>query len=161
MLRDMMWDRKTGDKDFVDMMHDFVAKFTNKNASTADFEHLVEQHMKPDLDLDGNGGMNWFFKEWVFGTEIPAYHLKYSLTAAANGKTLLTGTITQSGVSPNFRMLVPVYLDYDGRLVRVGSARLAGSTSQDIKVVLPKKPKRVVVNAMHDVLASESVSAGS
>jgi hypothetical protein len=58
-------------------------------------------------------------------------------------------------------MFVPVYLDYDGRLTRVGSAGLVGSSSQSIKVLLAKKPKRVVINAMHDVLASESVSEGS
>lgn len=161
MLRGLMWDRKTGDKDFIDLMHDFVAKFQNRNASTEDFERVVEQHMKPALDLDRNGTMRWFFKEWVYGTDVPAYRLKYSLTPAAEGKTLLTANITQAGVPDNFRMLVPIYLDFDGTLVRAGSVSLSGTTPQDIQVLLPRKPKRVLLNALHDVLASESVSEGS
>jgi len=34
------------------------------------------------------------------------------------------------------------------------------STTDEIKVPLPQKPKRVLINANYDVLASESVSAG-
>jgi hypothetical protein len=30
-------------------------------------------------------------------------------------------------------------------------------TSPEFKVILPKKPKRVVLNAHHDILATESV----
>jgi hypothetical protein len=161
MLRSLMWDAKTGDANFIAMMHDFVKQYENRNASTQDFEAIVEKHIDPTSGLEENGSLQWFFKEWIFGAEIPAYRLTYSLAPAAGGRTLLTGTITQSGVSGNFRMFVPVYLDYDGRLTRVGSAGLVGSSSQSIKVLLAKKPKRVVINAMHDVLASESVSEGS
>lgn len=58
-------------------------------------------------------------------------------------------------------MLVPVYLDFDGKPVRLGEAGIIGnSTSPEFKVMLPQKPKRVLINANNDVLASESVSVG-
>jgi hypothetical protein len=59
-------------------------------------------------------------------------------------------------------MPVPIYLDLDGsKIVRLGDVKMFGSsTSDEIKVPLPQKPKRVLINANYDVLASESVSAG-
>ncbi|MDQ3711093.1 MAG: hypothetical protein M3388_02605 [Acidobacteriota bacterium] len=40
--------------------------------------------MTPKMDVDKNKKMDWFFEQWVYGTEVPAYKLKYSL----NGSTL-------------------------------------------------------------------------
>jgi hypothetical protein len=158
MLRYLMLDRETGDKDFIDMMHDYVATYLNKNASTESFRSVVEKHMKPAIDLERNGKMEWFFREWVYGTEIPSYHMDYSLAAEADGKYLFTAKITQSGVSPRFVMAVPIYFDFDGHVVRAGSVALLGNmTSNEMKIRLPKKPKHVLLNANHDVLAAETV----
>ncbi len=158
MLRQMMWDNKTGDHDFIEMMHDFVKTNTGKNASTEDFCAAVNRHMRKDMDLEGNGRADWFIREWVYGSEIPSYRLEYSLSSADQGKVLFTGKITQSGVSSGFRMRVPVYLDFDGNLARLGSVGVAGNqTSPEFKVLLPKKPKRVLLNAHHDILAAETV----
>jgi hypothetical protein len=50
-------------------------------------------------------------------------------------------------------MPVPLYVDYDGQLVRLGTARMTGNSTNDkLEVKLPKKPKRVLINAYHDVL---------
>ena len=157
MLRWLMWDRDTGDKDFIAMMHDFVSTYLNQNASTESFKSIVEKHMKPSMDLTRDGKMDWFFRQWVYGTEVPSYRLDYSLSPEADGKYLFTGKITQSGVSSGFVMGVPIYFDFDGRVMRAGSVTLLGNmTSNEAKIRLPKKPKRVLLNANHDVLAIES-----
>jgi hypothetical protein len=162
MLRYLMQDQKTGDKDFIDMMHDFVTTYTNRNASTEDFKAIVEKHMKPGLDLDGNGKTDWFFHEWVYGTELPSYRLDYSLAPAENGKVMLTATVTQSDVSAAFRMRVPLYAEFDGRMTRLGWVPVEGSsTTKEFKVKLPKKPKRVVLCANYDVLASSITNHGN
>jgi hypothetical protein len=162
MLRSLMWDNKKGDQDFIDMMHDFVAVNTGKNASTEDFYAAVNRHMRKDMDLEGNGRADWFFREWVYGTDIPSYRMEYSLTPADQGKLTLSGKITQSGVSAGFHMRVPLYVDFDGTLSRLGSVGLTGNeTSPEFKVILPKKPKRILLNAHHDVLANESVVTGN
>ena len=160
MLRWMMYDRKTGDEAFKVMMRDFVKANFNQNVSTERFKSYVEKHMTPAMDLDGNKRMDWFFNEWVYGTEIPRYRLDYSLTEA-DGKTLLTGKVTQSDVSPGFKMVVPLYLDFDGKIMRLGEARVFGnSATPEFKIALPQKPKRVLINYHHDVLAAESLSVG-
>jgi len=55
-------------------------------------------------------------------------------------------------------MSVPVYFDFDGHVANAGSVVLHGNqTSNEFKIRLPKKPKRVLLNANHDVLAAASV----
>ena len=158
MLRYLMYDRDTGDKDFIAMMHDFVATYLNKNASTESFKSVVEKHMKPGLDLERNGKMDWFFREWVYGTEVPSYRMEYSLAQEPDGKFMFTAKVTQSGVSSKFVMEVPIYFDFDGHTMRAGAVALFGNmTSNEVKLRLPKKPKRVLLNANHDVLAAETV----
>ena len=160
MLRWMMYDPKTGDERFIAMMKDFVKTHYNQNASTESFKRIVEKHMTPDMDLDGNKRMDWFFNEWVYGTEMPRYRFEYTLTPDGSG-AILNGTVTQSDVSPNFKMRVPVYLDFDGKLVRLGAASIMGNKSVQLSnIKLQQKPKRVLINAYHDVLAAESVSSG-
>jgi len=162
MLHQMMYDRQNGDKAFTAMMQDFVKTYYNRNASTEAFEKIVEKHMLDKMNLGGNKKMDWFFIQWIYGTEIPRYKLDYTLTPQEGGKCLLTFKVTQSDVSAGFRMPVPIYLDFDGsKLVRLGEVNMLGSsTTDEIKVPLPQKPKRVLINANYDVLASESVSAG-
>lgn len=161
MLRWMMFDRQTGDKKFIEMMHDFVKTHLHQNASTESFKAIVEKHMTPGMDLDGNKRMDWFFRQWVYGTQVPRYRLDYTLAPEADGKILLTGRVTQSEVSPDFKMIVPIYLDFDGKPVRMGSIGVMGnSTTADFKVKLPERPKRVLINYHYDVLAVESASVG-
>ncbi|MFN0122430.1 MAG: carboxypeptidase regulatory-like domain-containing protein, partial [Blastocatellia bacterium] len=111
MLRWMMYDSKKGDEAFIKMMREFVQLHYQQNASTESFKFVLEKHMTPGMDLDGNKRMDWFFNQWVYGTEVPRYRFDYTLTQQGDGKTLLTGKVTQSGVSDGFKMPVPVYLD--------------------------------------------------
>jgi hypothetical protein len=160
MLRSIMFDNKTGDQRFIEMMHDFVKSRMNENASTESFKHFVEKHMTASMDLDGNRKMDWFFNEWVYGSEIPTYRFEYTLTPEAEDKVMLKATLTQSGVSDGFKMLVPVYLEVDNRMIRLGEANVAGNRSVDIKIRLSQRPKRVLINAYQDVLANEVVNKG-
>jgi aminopeptidase N len=157
MLRYLMYDPRTGDQDFIALMHDFVKTYSLKNASTENFLEVVNRHVKPLMDLDGDGRLLWFFREWVYDTQVPRYHLDYTLTPDKDGKVLFAGKVTQSDVSPTFKMRMPVYVDLDGHVLWVTSIGVLGnSTSTEVKVLLPKKPKRVMLNANFDVLCSES-----
>jgi hypothetical protein len=159
MIRMLMRDEKTGDGDFSDMMKDYVKTFLYQNATSEGFLAVVAKHMKPAMDLDGSHNMNWFEKEWVYGTDLPRYRLDYSLKPLPDGKVHLSAKLTESDVSPDFVMRVPIYLDFDGRVVKMGSILMHGnSTTPEISVDLPKRPKRVLLNANHDVLASEAVA---
>jgi hypothetical protein len=155
MLRYLMQDAKAGDQQFIDLMHDFLATYRGKNASTEDFQRIAEKHMTQDLNLDRDGRLNWFFQEWVYGIDVPTYRLDYTLADADGGKTLLTMKVAQEGVGPSFKMRVPVYLDFDGRIVKAATVPMVGSTTtNEIKISLPKRPRRVMLNANDDILAT-------
>ena len=159
MLRYLMRDSETGDAGFVAMMHDFTSKYAGKNASSGDFQAIVEQHMKPQMDLDGSNRMNWFFGEWLYGTQVPAYRLSYRLTPEPDGKVLFSGKVTQSQVGDGFRMRVPIYLDFGvaGGPVRLTNVGIIGNnSSSEIKFRLPRKPKKVMLNYNSDVLVREA-----
>lgn len=154
MLRMMLADRKEGDAKFQAMMRDFTSTYYNKAVSTEDFKTIVEKHMTPKMDIDKNGKMDWFFDEWVYGTEVPAYKLEYSVDTSS-GKTILSGKITQSGVSDNFAMIVPLYLDFGNGWVSAGSVTIVGNKSFDLgNIPLPQAPKKVAICALSDVLAT-------
>ena len=155
MLRQLMFDAaQGGDERFMAMMRDFVTTHHNKDASTESFKASVEKHMTPAMDLAGNGKMDWFFDQWVYGTEVPSYDFEYSLTAAGDGQAHFRGTITLSGVSEEFIMAVPIYLEIQGKLFRLGSASLVGSDpTVEINTILPLMPTSVAINSFHDVLA--------
>jgi hypothetical protein len=155
MIRMLMRDEKTGDQDFSAMMQDYVKTHLYGNASTESFMTVVTKHMKPAMDVDGSHNMAWFTREWIYGTDLPKYRMEYSLKPAADGKVRFSGKLSQSDVSPEFVMRVPIYFDFDGKLFRVGSSVMKGNmTTPEIAMDLPKKPKRVLLCANFDVLAN-------
>lgn len=156
MLRMMMYDRNGKDSDarFKVMMKEFVQTYYNKEATTDDFKRVVEKHITRDMDLTDNQRMDWFFDQWVHDTEMPAYKFEYQV-GSANGKATVSGRITQSGVSDNFRMLIPVYVDFGKGWQRLGSATIVGNSSVELpNIPMPQAPKKVAILALHDVLYS-------
>ena len=149
MLRMMMYDRKTGDERFSAMMKDFIQTNYNRDVSTEDFKRTVERHMTREMDVLGDGRMDWFFDAYVYGTEMPSYRLEYTIDG-----NVVRGRLTQSGVSDKFHMVVPIYADYGKGWVRIGAAAMHGNTTTDLgPLYLPYMPDRLAVAAFKDVLA--------
>jgi len=159
MIRMMMYSQKTGDDDFKAMMHDFVDTYRLKVATTEDFKAMVEKHMTPGMDLDHNHRMDWFFHEYVYGIDLPTYHFD-SLVKPDSDHVKLSFKLTQSGVTDDFKMIVPIYLEFtDGRVVRLGAVTMNGnsSTEKEIPLAKPQVPiKRLMIDYQHDVLAIEN-----
>ena len=160
MIRMMMWDRRTGDHDFKELMQDFVKTYSGKSASTEDFQAMVEKHMNNDMKAIGDGNkMDWFFNEYVYGTDLPTYKFDYSFGSTPEGDVVLSFKLAQSSVDDRFKMLVPVYLELaDGRIISLGRARAIGTKPVEEKVPirgLKDKPRRAMINYANDVLASD------
>lgn len=158
MLRMMMWSNDTGDQQFKDMMHDFVKTYGERAATTEDFKAIVEKHMTPDMQRIGGGNMDWFFDEYVYGTELPTYKLDYSFDKNNDGDVVLSVKVTQSGVSDKFRMLVPIYLELaNGRVFSPGRMYSIGDGTKEAKIPfkgLKDTPRGVVLNYYDDVLSA-------
>jgi len=158
MIRQMMWDRRTGDERFKETMHDFVTTYSGKAATTQDFQAMVEKHMSPEMDLQGNHKMDWFFHEYVYGTALPSYAFESSFEKNSVGDVVLKYKLTQAGVDKNFGMPVPIYLELaDGKIVRLGSPRMIGNATIDQSITLTSlkdTPRRAMINYYYDVLTS-------
>jgi hypothetical protein len=158
MIRMMMRSNRTGDQPFKEMMQDFVKTYSGKTATTEDFKAMVEKHMTPEMDADSNKKMDWFFNEYVYGTQLPSYKMDSSFGTDANGDVVLSVKVTQSNVDDHFRMVVPVYLELaDGNILMLGRLRLVGNASLEPKIPLQglkTRPRRAMLSYYDDVLAS-------
>jgi hypothetical protein len=159
MIRMMMWQPKDGDARFIEMMRDFVSTYRLRAATTEDFKAMVEKHMTPQMDLEGDHTMNWFFREYVYGTDLPVYHFESQATPTDSGVTLHL-KLVQSSVPENFKNLVPIYIELaDGRVIRLAAARITGDKTVEQTLPLPKPPspiKKVWINYNYDVLCLEN-----
>jgi hypothetical protein len=151
MLRCMM-NSEGDDKAFIAMMHEFVESHRDRAASTESFKAIAEKHMSKVMDLQRNGRLDWFFNEWVYGTQVPRYHFEYQTTPADGGKVKLHMTITQSDVDDHFAMLVPLFADFGNGMGRIGQIAVVGNSSRSLDTVLPSQPKKVALNAYKDIL---------
>jgi aminopeptidase N len=140
------------DKAFVAMMHDFVESHRERAATTESFKAVAEKHMTKLMDLGKNGRLDWFFNEWVYGTQVPRYHFEYQVSPADLGKVKVHMTITQSEVDEHFAMLVPVYADFGNGMVPIAQVGIGGNTSRSFDILLPGQPKKVALNAYKEIL---------
>jgi hypothetical protein len=152
MLRSLMYSPEDKDKEFIAMMHDFVDTYRDRPACTESFKEIAEKHMTKTMDLKGDHKLNWFFDEWVYGTQVPRYHFDYQVTPADGGKSKLHMTITQSDVDDHFAMLVPVYADFGKGWIRIGQIGAVGSGTRSTDAILPATPKKVALNAYKEIL---------
>ncbi len=155
-LEMLFWTTKYGEAPFKAAMHDFVKSYQNKAATTEDFKAVMERDMPQWMDVDHNHKLDWFFDAYVYGTEVPKYTM--TSTFEKNGEeTTAHITLTQSGVSNDFRMLVPIYIELaDKRAFTLGFATIRGSQTIEKTVnlgKLPGEPKRMVANYNYDLLS--------
>jgi len=159
MIRMMMWSPKDGDARFKATMHDFVSTYSLQAATTEDFKAIVEKHMTTSMDLEGNHTMDWFFREYVYGTDLPAYHFEGDATPSGDGWKLHF-KLVQSNVDAKFANVVPIYLEFtDGEVFHLGQIAIHGPIAVEQTVQLPKLPapiKRVLINYNYDVLCTEN-----
>jgi aminopeptidase N len=155
MLRMMMLDPRNpqnAEARFQAMMQDFCRTFENQSASTEDFKAVVEKHMTPSMDLEVNHRMDWFFRQYVYGTGIAQYEFHYQVQDAGEGRVRVTGSVTRSGVPDGWMDILPLYLHRGDTAARLGFVR-ATQKDNPIEIVLPMKPEKLSLNYNEDILA--------
>jgi aminopeptidase N len=159
MLRMMLFneaDDDGPDATFKAMMQEFTRTYDNKAASTEDFKAIAEKYMTPDMNLDGNARLDWFFNQYVYGTGIPTYEFKHSVTPADGGKWKLSGTVTQSGVPEGWKDVLPIYMELTvnnvKRTLKVGNMSIMQRVTP-FEEILALKPERVTLCLNEDSIA--------
>ncbi|MBI3258827.1 MAG: hypothetical protein HYZ54_05065 [Ignavibacteriae bacterium] len=144
MLRNMFLDVKTMKEDaFFKIMKTFFETYKGKRATTQDFRHVIEQYTGTDV--------GWFFDQWVDGTGIPLYKFAYKVKEQ-EGKFRVSCQIYQVNVPPDFRMSIPIKVDFgNNQIVRV-RAMVTGKKAEFDLPLMPLKPKDVILNDLESVL---------
>lgn len=145
MLRNMMLDLKTLKEDrFIDMMKDFHMSYKGKIASTEDFIGTVNKHFGKN--------MTWFFKQWIYSTDIPTYKFTYTTEKTEQGKYKVHCVVEQKNVPEDFGMEIPLKVDFGKDRyyrLRVG---VVGQKSEFDLPLLPEEPKNIIFNDLQSVL---------
>jgi aminopeptidase N len=134
MLRILMLDLRTMNEDrFTGMLQEFYRTYNGGRVSTADFQRMVERHMGAPMD--------WFFKQWVYGTDLPTYRVAYKTEPAGNGQYRVKLRVEQQDVSDDFQMSVPVALDLGERRTARVRVTVKGPSSELELPLLAAEPK--------------------
>ena len=145
MLRMML--REPGAKDpdarFVALLHRVLEQHRFQSLSNEDFQRAVQRTLTPAMDLEGTHSMDWFFDQWVRGTEIPRYSVNFEVKPRGK-EFLIRGTLKQRDVSDLFIASVPIYLP-GGRPVLLGHVVTTGPETK-FEFVSASSPRRLLID---------------
>lgn len=147
MLREMLRDPNAKDPDarFRELLRAILAEHQFRPLSTAEFQHAVEQHMTPAMDLEGTHRMDWFFDQWVRGTDLPRYTVKFEVKPHGNA-FIVSGKLEQLGTEDIFTAPVPLYaLRIAGKPERLGVVVTTGAETR-FHFESRIRPTRIVID---------------
>lgn len=144
MLRNLMIDFKTMNEDkFKAVLHEFYRRFQGQKANTEDFRMTLEE-------MTGES-FQWFFDQWVYGADIPTYYWNYTKEKEGDFWKVVV-RVRQEGVSSEFRMPVPVSVEFkNGKRATV---RLNIRGDQELYELprIAEEPKDILFNDYQSVL---------
>jgi hypothetical protein len=145
MLRMMLTDLNTmDDAKFKAMMREFFMLYDGKDATTEDFRKVVAKYTGEDME--------WFFKQWVYGTQIPKYRFAYKLESLGDQGYKATCRVEQSNVNKDFQMYVPVTVDFGDEGTGEVRILVKGPLTETELPLLPMKPRKILLNEKESVL---------
>jgi hypothetical protein len=146
MLRTLLTDPETGNDDAFDrVMNTFYTRHLGGVASTRGFQQVVEEVVGAD--------MAWFFDQWVYGSAIPTYTFSHAFEEQTDGQVLARVRIRQEGVPDDFRMIVPILVDFGDEGSALVPVNVTGPVTEGDLPLLPREPDAIVFNPYESVLA--------
>ncbi|HZE68754.1 MAG TPA: M1 family aminopeptidase [Pyrinomonadaceae bacterium] len=161
MLHFLLTDPDTGKGDaFFAMMTDFVNRHRNGFASTDDFRTVANEHFarSPIAASYGLNNLDWFFNQWVYHSDLPSYQLEYHFQDQPDGKILMTGFVSQENVPPDWFMVLPVAMTFNGK--KVYTTVNAFGPKAPFALKLPMRPSKVELDPDHWVLSERTSTKG-
>lgn len=163
MLHFLLSDPSSGKGDgFFDMMSDFVKRYQYQSASTDDFRMVANEHFarSPIGQKYHLNNLDWFFRQWVYHTELPSYQMEYQLQDQPDGKVLLTGTMKQEDAPQDWFMVLPIVLSFGGNQKGATTVHALGP-STTFQMRLPARPTKVELDPDHWVLSAKTSTKGN
>lgn len=145
MLQSMFLDlRGMNEEPFQQLLRGFHQEYAGGSASTADFERSCEAAFGAPLD--------WFFDQWVYGTDLPSYEVAHRTIGNADGTWTMRVRVRQSGVPPEFRAypLLKVVLP-ENRYMRL-RAHITGAEVEFDLPAIELEPTGLVFGDLESIL---------
>ncbi|MEZ5308205.1 MAG: M1 family aminopeptidase [Pyrinomonadaceae bacterium] len=145
MLHYLFTDPATGDpKPFLEMMSSFIEKHKDELVTTEQFVAHANEHFKRTklAQTYRLQDLQWFFDQWVYGTDFPEIDISYKFTKDPNGGVIFEGLTKQKGITGKFFMPVPVALQFGKDKMAYVTVPAYGE-SQPFRIKLPQQPSKV------------------
>jgi hypothetical protein len=98
--------------------------------------------------------MSWFFRQWVYGSDIPQYDFSYEVGQNENGQYIATCDVLTNNVSDNFQMLVPIEIEFDNKAKVYVRTLIMGTDFEFTLPPMDRKPRKIRLNPFLSVLAN-------
>lgn len=146
MLRNMLLDlRSMNEETFYGMLHDFYQINLGRRVATADFQRFVESYAGIEMD--------WFFKQWVYGNDLPTYEFRYDCEEDGAGGFVCNCHVTTKNVGKDWKMFLPIEIEFGGKS-KAYTRVLVDQPDLDFPIAgLPQMPKKLRLNPFESVLA--------
>jgi hypothetical protein len=157
MLHELMRQPGSPDPDakFRELLQAVLQEYKFQPLSTADFQRAVEQHMNRAMDIEGTHRMDWFFDEWVRGTGVPHYSVKFEVKTKGQN-FVVWGVLEQKGVPEDFTAPVPIYgTRAGGKPERLGVV-VTTSAETRFHFETAVRPTRIVIDPQLTLLCTSN-----
>jgi hypothetical protein len=158
MLHFLMTQVNTGDgKLFFEMLSEFVQQHENSCATTESFLQTASQYFsRSDVARKYKlKDLNWFFRQWVYGTALPTYRLEYKFEKGQGEGGTLRGTLYQEETPDDWFMVLPLVLEFSDKQVARGTIHVFGPETA-VEIPLPQGPKEVFLDPEMWVLSAKT-----
>ena len=134
-----------GDKLFFQCMRNFCDRFRDQNPTTKDFQRIVKEVTKIDMD--------WFFNQWFREAGFPELRVSYNSRQTEDGKYLVEVKVRQTDKEHIKAMLVPVFFHFG--VDKIHRKDMYTDKEEGIlKMKFPEKPETVTVDDTKELLAT-------
>lgn len=141
MLRYLFQVQQKDDSGFWTLLQDFLQKYQYQEVGTREFMQLTEQALQGRLD--------WFWEQWIYGTQIPVVQWSHTLERNEKGEWVLTVEVQQKDTA--FIVPIPIYLQMPGGKTLTTPLVMRGQTGT-ARAVMAEKPSKVSLNDNYEAL---------
>ncbi len=144
MLRCILLDIENGnDNKFYELLSNFYRKYQGTKVSTENFLTYLEEVTGDQWD--------WFFEQWVYGTDIPEYVYQYQINDIPEGY-IVNLRVTQNNVSEQFKMPILIGITFDNDSTVVVRKWVDKYRSEFMIGPFSEKPSKITFNYLESVL---------
>jgi hypothetical protein len=151
MLRHIMLDfEEMQERKFRKMLNEVYSIFENKTISTKDLKNIIEYYTEENMD--------WFFKQWIYESDIPKYNVYYKiLVGPIRKKFSVIFYVEQNNVNDDFQMYIPVCIEGTKNNIYRERFLVKGKKSSYIIPNLSFYPTKVIFNDFNAVLCDFNI----